>query len=131
MIINGEVNEGPVQVFVDTEASHNYLELWEPKALGVKFTRLEGELKAVNSLVTPVYGRAWNVFVCLGKWKGKVDFLIFNLDDEAVVLGMEFLYKVKPIVVGLGELIITSKGETYNIRLKASKDVGTPRITSL
>uniref|UniRef100_A0A803M436 Uncharacterized protein n=1 Tax=Chenopodium quinoa TaxID=63459 RepID=A0A803M436_CHEQI len=91
MIVNGEVNEVPMRLLVDTGASHNFLAKEEAKALGVKFTKVDGEMKAINSRATPVYGRTWNVPVRLGKWKGKVNFLVFDIDDEDVVLGMEFL----------------------------------------
>ena len=55
MIINREVNEGSTRVIVDTGALHNYLAMREAKALGVKFTRAEGVLKAINSKATLVY----------------------------------------------------------------------------
>ena len=66
---------------MDTKASHNYLAMREAKALGVKFTRVEGLLKAINSKATLVYGRAWDVPFRLGKWKGKVDFLVIDFED--------------------------------------------------
>uniref|UniRef100_A0A803NBT0 Uncharacterized protein n=1 Tax=Chenopodium quinoa TaxID=63459 RepID=A0A803NBT0_CHEQI len=59
MIVNGEVNEVPTRLLVDTGASHNFLAKEESKALGVKFTKVDGEMKAINSEATPVYGRAW------------------------------------------------------------------------
>ncbi|CAO2836355.1 unnamed protein product [Amaranthus hypochondriacus] len=109
MVINGEVNEVPTRLLVQPGVSHNFLAREEAKALGVKFTRVDGEIKAINSRATPVYGKAWNVPVRLGKWKGKVDFLVVGIDDEDVVLGMEFLHKVQPFRVSEGMITITSK----------------------
>ncbi|KAL2939761.1 U8 snoRNA-decapping enzyme [Bienertia sinuspersici] len=60
----------------------------------------------------PVYRRAWDVLTCLGKWKGKID-----TNDEDVVLGMEFLAKVRPFTVSDGMLTITSKGSEVGIKL--------------
>uniref|UniRef100_A0A803N222 Uncharacterized protein n=1 Tax=Chenopodium quinoa TaxID=63459 RepID=A0A803N222_CHEQI len=92
------------------------------KALGVKFTRVDGEMKAINSEATPVYGRAWGVPVRLGKWKGKVDFLVVDIDDEDVVLGMEFLHKVLPFQVSDGMITITSKKSEIGIKLAQLKE---------
>uniref|UniRef100_A0A803M3H6 Ty3 transposon capsid-like protein domain-containing protein n=1 Tax=Chenopodium quinoa TaxID=63459 RepID=A0A803M3H6_CHEQI len=122
MIVNGEVNEVPTRLLVDTGASHNFLAKEEAKALGVKFTRVDGEMKAINSEATPVYGRAWGVPVRLGKWKGKVDFLVVDIDDEDVVLGMEFLHKVLPFRVSDGMITITSKGSEIGIKLAQLKE---------
>uniref|UniRef100_A0A803MX72 Uncharacterized protein n=1 Tax=Chenopodium quinoa TaxID=63459 RepID=A0A803MX72_CHEQI len=122
MIVNGEVNEVPTRLLVDTGASHNFLAKEEAKALGVKFTKVDGEMKAINSEATPVYGRAWGVPVRLGKWKGKVDFLVVDIDDEDVVLGMEFLHKVLPFRVSDGMITITSKGSEIGIKLAQLKE---------
>uniref|UniRef100_A0A803N9K4 Uncharacterized protein n=1 Tax=Chenopodium quinoa TaxID=63459 RepID=A0A803N9K4_CHEQI len=84
MIVDWEVNEVPTRLLVDTGALHNFLSKQEAKALGVKFTRVDGEMKAINSKATPVYGRAWGVPVRLGKRKGKFNFLVVDIDDEDV-----------------------------------------------
>ncbi|CAO2841945.1 unnamed protein product [Amaranthus hypochondriacus] len=130
MIINGEVNEVPTRLLVDTGASHNFLAKEEAKALGVKFNRVDGEMKAINSKATPVYGKAWNVPVRLGKWKGKLDFLVVDIDDEDVVLGMEFLHKVQPFQVSEGLITITSKGSEIGIKLAQLKERDV-RVSSL
>ena len=130
MAIDGEVNEVPTRLLVDTGASHNLLAKEEAKALGVKFTRVDGEMKAINSKATPVYGRAWGVPVRLGKWKGKVDFLVVDIDDEDVVLGMEFLRKVLPFRVSDGMITITSKGSEIGIKLAQLKERDA-RVSSL
>uniref|UniRef100_A0A803N574 Uncharacterized protein n=1 Tax=Chenopodium quinoa TaxID=63459 RepID=A0A803N574_CHEQI len=67
MVVNGEVNEVPTRLLVDTGASHNLLAKEEAKAFDVKLTRVDGEMKAINLRATPVYGRAWGIPVRLGK----------------------------------------------------------------
>uniref|UniRef100_A0A803N6L5 Uncharacterized protein n=1 Tax=Chenopodium quinoa TaxID=63459 RepID=A0A803N6L5_CHEQI len=86
--------------------------------------------EAINSRATPVYGRAWNVPVRLGKWKGKVDFLVVDIDDEDVVLGMESLHKVQPFRVSDGMITITSKGSEKGIKLSQLKERDV-RVSSL
>uniref|UniRef100_A0A803MT16 Uncharacterized protein n=1 Tax=Chenopodium quinoa TaxID=63459 RepID=A0A803MT16_CHEQI len=130
MIVNGEVNEVPTRLLVDMGASHNFLAKEEAKALGVKFTKVDGEMKAINSRATPVYGRAWNVHVRLGKWKGKIDFLVVDIDDEDVVLSMDFLHKVQPFRVSDGMITITSKGSEIGIKLAQLKERDV-RVSSL
>uniref|UniRef100_A0A803MQY1 Uncharacterized protein n=1 Tax=Chenopodium quinoa TaxID=63459 RepID=A0A803MQY1_CHEQI len=88
----------------------------------VKFIRVDGEMKAINSKAMPMYGRAWEVPVHLGKWKGKVNFLVVDIDDEDVMLGMEFLHKVLPFQVSDGMITITSKGSEIGIKLSQLKE---------
>ncbi|KAL2898037.1 Retroviral-like aspartic protease 1 [Bienertia sinuspersici] len=130
MVVNGEMNEVPTRLLVDMRASHNFLARREAKALGVKFTKVDGKVKSFNSRSMPVYGRAWDVSIRLGNWKGKIDFLVIDIDDEDVVLGMEFLAKVRPFTVSDGMLTITSKGSEVGIKLAqgVERDV---RISSL
>ena len=53
------------------------------------------------------------------------------MDDQAIVLGMEFFTKVEPWMVDNGVLTITSKGMRYMLSLAVSKDVGKSRIAAL
>ncbi|CAO2814184.1 unnamed protein product [Amaranthus hypochondriacus] len=131
MIVNGEVNHVDVRVLVDTGASHNFLAIGEAKARGVRFTSAYGKMKAIKSEAIPIYGRSWGVLIRLGEWSGKVDFLVVDMDDQAVVLGMEFLTKVEPWMVGNGVITITSKGTRYELPLATSKDMGKSRIAAL
>ncbi|CAO2835103.1 unnamed protein product [Amaranthus hypochondriacus] len=135
MLINGEVNEVPTRLLVDTGALHNFLAREEAKSLGVKFTRVDGEMKAINSKATPVYGKAWKVPVHLAKWKGKVDFLVVDIDDEEFLhkvegKGMEFLHKVQPFRVSERMITITSKGSEIVIKLAQLKERDV-RVSSL
>uniref|UniRef100_A0A803KUA4 Uncharacterized protein n=1 Tax=Chenopodium quinoa TaxID=63459 RepID=A0A803KUA4_CHEQI len=100
VFVNGEVNGCYARLLVDSGASHNFLSLREAKDLGIKFTKGGGEMKVVNAESTPLHLKAWKVHIHLGKWKGKVDLLIADMDDEDVVLGMEFINSVTPSLWG-------------------------------
>uniref|UniRef100_A0A803N4K8 Uncharacterized protein n=1 Tax=Chenopodium quinoa TaxID=63459 RepID=A0A803N4K8_CHEQI len=130
IIVNGEVNEALTRFLVDTGASHNFLAKEEAKALGVKFAKVDGEMKAINSTSTPICGKAWRVPVHFGKWKGKLDFLVVEMDDEDVVIGMEFLDKVRLFTFGDGVMTITHKGSKNDIKL-ARVEEDEARISSL
>uniref|UniRef100_A0A803MRW6 Uncharacterized protein n=1 Tax=Chenopodium quinoa TaxID=63459 RepID=A0A803MRW6_CHEQI len=130
MVVNGEVNEAPTRFLVDTGALHKFLAKEEAKALGVKFTKVDGGMKAINSASTPICGKAWRVLVLLGKWKGKLDFLVVEMDDEDVVVGMEFLDKVRPFTFGDGIMTITHKGSKHDIKLARVEEDGA-KISSL
>uniref|UniRef100_A0A803N251 Uncharacterized protein n=1 Tax=Chenopodium quinoa TaxID=63459 RepID=A0A803N251_CHEQI len=130
MVVDGEVNEVPTRLLVDTGATQNFLAKEEAKALGVKFTRVDGEMKAINSKATPVYGRAWGVPVRFGKWKGKVDFLVVDLDDVDVVLGMEFILSVAPFKMDRDVMTITHNGCKHEIKL-AKGEEGGARLASM
>ncbi|CAO2814043.1 unnamed protein product [Amaranthus hypochondriacus] len=63
---------------------------------------------------------------------GKVHFLVVDMDDQAVVVGMEFLTKVEPWMwVGNWVLTITFKGTRYELPPVVSKDVSKSRIATL
>lgn len=86
--------------------------------MDIHFTKTEvGELKAVNSSATPIYGVAYGVPLRLGKWKVKSKFMVVDIDDEDVVLGMEFIDGVRPFMVGDGVITLTSKGNEFEVKL--------------
>ncbi|RVW74600.1 hypothetical protein CK203_050921 [Vitis vinifera] len=55
-----------------------------------------GWLKAVNSAAKPSHGVARGVTMHIGSWEGRVNFTVAPMDDFKMVLGMDFLQKVKP-----------------------------------
>ncbi|KAL6322424.1 hypothetical protein AAG906_008079 [Vitis piasezkii] len=51
----------------------------------------------VNSAAKPSHGVARGVTMHIGSWEGRVDFTVAPMDDFKMVLGMDFLQKVKAV----------------------------------
>uniref|UniRef100_A0A803N9L8 Uncharacterized protein n=1 Tax=Chenopodium quinoa TaxID=63459 RepID=A0A803N9L8_CHEQI len=80
-----------------------------------------------------VHAGAWESVKCLislGKWKGKVDFLVVDMEDEDVVLGWEFLNSVTPVTMGQEVMTITHNGCKHELKLARNEEDGA-RNTSL
>ena len=63
--------------------------------LSLKVSKCPSKIKAVNSKAKPILRIAFGVKFKVGKWTGKVNFLIMNLDDFDVILGDEFSVAAK------------------------------------
>ncbi|XP_043717547.1 uncharacterized protein LOC122665462 [Telopea speciosissima] len=97
MYVEVHINGKPSRAMVDTGATHNFVSMEEAKKLGLKVSKEGGWLKAVNSQARPIEGVARGVEMSIGTWKGTVDLSVVPMDDFQVVLGMEFLRRVKAI----------------------------------
>lgn len=64
------------------------------------------KIKAVNLVALPIMGVAKGVSIKLGTWSGQVDFVIVQMDDFDMVLGMEFLLKHKDIPISLAKCLV-------------------------
>ncbi|KAK2977405.1 hypothetical protein RJ640_009956 [Escallonia rubra] len=91
-------NGQPAPVMVDTGATHNFVTMEKAKRLGLKVVGGGGWLKSVNTNAKPLQGAARQVEMCLGSWRGLVDFLVAPMDDFKVVIGLDFLRQVNALV---------------------------------
>ena len=86
-----------VEALVNTGATHNFVSEDEARRLELQASK-EGEwLKAINSAAKPSHGVARGVTMHIGSWEGRVDFTVVPMDDFKMVLGMDFLQKVKVV----------------------------------
>lgn len=53
----------------------------------------------MNSKPIPIYGQTRNVEIRIGGWQGGINFSVVDMDDHELVLGMEFLDRVKAVPV--------------------------------
>jgi hypothetical protein len=54
---------------------------------------------------------SYDVPITLDQWRGKQDVLVVNLDDYAIILGLDFLRKSKIVLMSyLNGVMITSEG---------------------
>ncbi|RVX18884.1 hypothetical protein CK203_006867 [Vitis vinifera] len=85
------------KALVDTGATHNFVSEDEARRLELQASKEGGWLKAVNSAAKPSHGVARGVTMHIGSWEGRVDFTVAPMDDFKMVLGMDFLQKVKAV----------------------------------
>ncbi|KAK2989246.1 hypothetical protein RJ640_030998 [Escallonia rubra] len=98
LYVEAKLNGKPAHVMVDTGATHNFITMDEAERLGLNVVDGEGWLKPVNAEAKPLQGMVRRVEICLGKWKGFVDFSVARMDDFKVVLGLDFLRQVNALV---------------------------------
>ena len=85
------VNGRAVSALVDTGATHNFVSNGMALELGLKTGIVTSKVKAVNSQARQVQGIARNVGICLGKYEGRVDLMVIELDDFDLILGNPFM----------------------------------------
>ncbi|KAM1935795.1 hypothetical protein ACFX15_019800 [Malus domestica] len=95
LFVDVKTGDKTTRVLVDTGATHNFMTTEEATRLGLRVTKEPGSVKTVNSAATPIVGVARNVQVDIGTWKGKIDFTVVKMDDYGVVIGLEFMDKVR------------------------------------
>ncbi|RVW13292.1 hypothetical protein CK203_103430 [Vitis vinifera] len=69
----------------------------EAKRLELQASKEGGWLKAVNSTAKPSHEVARGVTMHIRSWEGKIDFIVAPMDDFKMVLGIDFLQKVKVV----------------------------------
>ena len=97
MYVEAFVNGRATKALVETSATHNFVSDDETKRLKLQASNEEGWLKVVNSAAKPSHGVAREVAMHIGSWEGKTDFIVTPMDDFKMVLGMDFLRKVKVV----------------------------------
>ncbi|KAK2987398.1 hypothetical protein RJ640_020595 [Escallonia rubra] len=98
LYMEAKLNGKPAHVLMDTGATHNFITMEEAKRLGLNVVDGGGWLKTVNAEAKPLQGTVRQVEMCLGKWKGFVNFSVAQMDDFKVVLGLDFLRQVNALV---------------------------------
>ncbi|RVX06336.1 Retrovirus-related Pol polyprotein from transposon 297 [Vitis vinifera] len=91
------VNGKATKALVATSVFHNFVLEDEAKRLELQASKEEGWLKAVNSASKPSHREAHWVAMHISSWKGIVDFTVVPMDNFKMVLGMDFLQKVKVV----------------------------------
>ncbi|CAN6570108.1 unnamed protein product [Malus baccata var. baccata] len=95
LFVDVKTGDKTTRVLVDTGATHNFMTSEEATRLGLRVTKEPGSVKTVNSAATPIVGVARNVQVGIGAWKGNIDFTIVKMDNYGIVIGLEFMDKVR------------------------------------
>ncbi|XP_059663382.1 uncharacterized protein LOC132309045 [Cornus florida] len=112
MFMEASINGTPTRALVDTGASHNFVSLDEAKRLGLKYSKEGGSMKAVNSAAKAIHGMAHGVQACIGEWGGHIDLSVVPMDDFKLVLGFEFLDKVRAFPIPFANTMCIMEGNT-------------------
>ena len=121
-----------VRALVDTWATHNFVSIDEAKRLGINATKEMGIIKAVNSDTRPIYGLAKDVRVKIGEWEDTIDLSVVPMDDFKLVLGMEFLNKVRWFPMPFANsLCILDGGKTCMVSRERGSKNGSSNLSAM
>ncbi|CAA6672111.1 unnamed protein product [Spirodela intermedia] len=81
--VEAMINDIMTKALVDSGATHNFLFEKKASRLRLKFVQTSNRIKAINSETQ------------MGIWEDKLNFLILQMDDFDVILGVDFTKKVK------------------------------------
>jgi len=99
MFVETTISDRTFKARLDTGASHLLLSSNVASKLGLKISKGGGTIKVVNFSPTPINGVAHKVDVSIGEWRGPENLTVVTMDDFDAVLGLEFLDKVKAVLV--------------------------------
>jgi len=106
------------KALLDTGSSHLLVSSDVASKLGLKISKGGGTIKAVNSSSTPIDGVAQKVDVSIGEWYSKENLTVVTIDDFDVVLGLEFLDKVKAMLVSYTNTMCILEGKACTVPIK-------------
>lgn len=99
-----------VLAMVDTGATHNFVSEGLAQSLGLKVVESSSRIKTVNSTAQAVHGTTSNISLKVGNWNGRVDLMVYPLDDFELILGNEFFLTAKVAVMPyLGGILIADE----------------------
>ncbi|KAK2995576.1 hypothetical protein RJ640_000052 [Escallonia rubra] len=85
LYMEANLNGKPAHVLMDTGVTHNFITMEKAKRLGLNVADGGGWLKTVNAEAKPLQGTVQRVEMCLGKWRGFMNFSVARMDDFKVV----------------------------------------------
>lgn len=79
-----------------------------------------------------IFGVARNVKISLGDWNGFVDFSVVTMDDYPIVLGMEFMDRVKAVPIPFANtMCILEEGNTSIVPLSRSPNAQAKQLSAM
>ena len=130
--VEATVNGTKVRALVDSGATHNFVSVDEAKRLRISATKGSGTFKPVNSKAKPMEGVARDVRVKIGEWEGTVDLSVVPMDDFDLVLGLEFLDKVRAFPMPFANtLCILDGGKTCMVSTERDSKCGVKTLSAM
>ncbi|GJT14832.1 putative retrotransposon gag domain, aspartic peptidase domain protein [Tanacetum coccineum] len=130
--VEATINGVKVRALVDSGATHNFVAVDEAKRLGINATKGSGTIKAVNSPAKAIHGVAKDVRAKIGEWEGMIDLSVVPMDDFKVVLGLEFLDKVRAFPMPFANsLCILDGGKTCMVSTERDAKSGAKTLSAM
>ncbi|KAI5316909.1 hypothetical protein L3X38_036616 [Prunus dulcis] len=102
----------------------------EAKRLGCRVSKEAGCLKTANSTAKAINGVARGVELHIATWKGVADFSVISMNDYDVVLGMEFMDKVKAFPIPFYNTMCIAQGGTMSCMVPVVRQQGESKLLS-
>ncbi|GJW79944.1 putative nucleotidyltransferase, ribonuclease H [Tanacetum coccineum] len=130
--VEATINGVKVRALVDSGATHNFVADDEAKRLGINATKRSGTIKAVNSPAKAIHGVAKDIRAKIGEWEGTIDLSVVPMDDFKVVLGLEFLDKVRAFPMPFANsLCILDGGKTCMVSTEWDAKSGAKTLSAM
>ncbi|GJY15250.1 putative nucleotidyltransferase, ribonuclease H [Tanacetum coccineum] len=130
--VEATINGVKVRALVDSGTTHNFVADDEAKRLGINTTKGSGTIKAVNSLANAIHGVSKDVWAKIGEWEGTIDLLVVPMDDFKVVLGLEFLDRVRAFSMPFtNSLCILNGGKTCMVSTEQDAKSGAKTLSAM
>ena len=116
MFLQAEINEQYVFMLVDIGASHSFISSQMVKSLGLFLMRVNNPIEVrIAKGESQVAGRVvGNVPIGYGTWKLEENFIICEMDNIDVVLGLTFLEAYNRVFKGKKrELVVQNDGKKF------------------
>ncbi|GJW46555.1 gag-aspartyl protease domain-containing protein [Tanacetum coccineum] len=121
-----------VHALVDSGVTRNFVADDEAKRLGINATKGGGTIKAVNSPAKAIHGVAKDVRAKIEEWEGTIDLSVVSMDDFKVVLGLEFLDKVRVFPMSFANsLCILDGGKTCTVSTERDAKSGVKTLSAM
>ncbi|KAK3002776.1 hypothetical protein RJ639_018636 [Escallonia herrerae] len=113
-----DISRKTQEAFVDTGATHNFMSPRVAEWLGLNRIKDGSYFTAVNAKERLTKRAVKNVDLRIGRWTGKADFNIIDMDELGVVLAMDFIEKSSTTLnpyCEVMEVIIVAKAFRFTV----------------
>jgi predicted aspartyl protease len=114
-----EINNNNVEGLIDTRASMSVLAAIVVRELGIMHLVVGSEYyKTASSVITWVLGRIEGLLVWIRETNWSMTFMVVDMDNYDVLLGLDFLIKISAIVDIECGLILIKQGPRLNVQVQ-------------
>ena len=120
-----------MNTIVDSKATHRFMTETDAKCLNILWHRNIRKMKFINWVILSVLGVVKRSPIKLGTWTGQTDFLIVEMDDFNIVLGMDFRLEYKVILMPLIKCLVVTESNPKIIQKNTHQTRGVNMTSTL